>query len=273
MSNILKLPSAEQIDDLLVQNKELINGRINSKGLVLENNNKNTKGILIGVNNTFDTELEVAFEMSKDGIDWFKWFDGFGDEVKLVVGNGNNIYGPIHGFPYLNYSKLLIDNINDLEGSLQEVSYGLPIENISSSQLHPSGQTPDYAFNHQTYNASEDGCYLTLSSSGSYTTYIQIKLLDNEVVTKLSMWGRSGSTTLKDFIVKGSNDGVYFDELFTGTLQRNGTTQEFDIPNTNHYLYYRIDCINNYGFTAVSLQDIRMFTPDISIPVFIQGIL
>lgn len=270
MNNILKLPSAEQIENLSIQNRELASGFITPDGFVFSDI-QNTKSILLGIKSIFEQDLELRFQMSKDGIEWFDWYDGFGEKVIINVKNGNNIIGPIHGFPYLEYARILMINAGDIDGALQEVSYGLPIANISSTQREGNGQTVDYAFNHQTYTVIEEGFILSLIAGEKY---VQVELETSTVVSKISMWGRDGSTTLKNFIIKGSNDGTNFDVLFEGVLERDGTSQSYNIPNNTPYLYYKIDCIDNYGGNSgIAVQDVRLYSADLSVPVFVQGIM
>lgn len=89
------------------------------------------------------------------------------------------------------------------------------------------------------------------------------------------------SSSIKDFLILGSNDNSKFDTLATITNQTNwkqAETRKFTFQNDNSYRYYRCQVLSNNGFTYSDIgqllyaqeNTILTYTPDLSARSFIK---
>jgi SPRY domain./F5/8 type C domain. len=133
---------------------------------------------------------------------------------------------------------------------------------ITTADAYSSGRNPYLAF---------DGVTTTSWSTNSMTIptgghWLQIKFSEKKCINKISLTSYEVSTgypSIKDFTIYGSNDGIQFDSLFTGTQQNNTTKQTYSFSNKVLYGTYRITIPSSYHSSyAVGISEMEMFEDD-----------
>lgn len=74
---------------------------------------------------------------------------------------------------------------------------------------------------------------------------------------------------VKDFVIQGSNDGITFTDLYTGTIPDGaGTIQYVDgIENNSNYIYYRCYVSSTYNSVQVGIIEFELYArTDVAVP-------
>ncbi|WP_342550864.1 discoidin domain-containing protein [Lysinibacillus sp. FSL M8-0216] len=130
----------------------------------------------------------------------------------------------------------------------------------SASGHYGSGYEPYKAFNGTAINASDTW----ISSRNTIVGWIQIDYgaSSPKIANVLELTGRNSSVltdNVKDFNILGSNDSVNFDTLAQIRNQIDWAqveTRRFDFENDKPYRYYRIQVLDNNGYSYVAIGEI-----------------
>lgn len=116
-----------------------------------------------------------------------------------------------------------------------------------------------YSLSYPPSNAI-DGNTTTYWWANGWSNWFQIQLKSERVVTKLRLY--LGSYYIKTFTFSGSNDGNEWIQIggeYTAANTTSAKWYEFDIDNSNSYLYYRIETLATYTTSYFYLYELELY--------------
>lgn len=239
-------------------NMELASGEVKSGETLEIPTTGDSKSILISlkpVTEDYAGECNLHFQAHSHG-EWLDWHDGVGAVVTLPIVKAG-VFGPYQGFPFFGNSRLKVTETN-----------------VAKDQTYTASENPQRA--HRAFNEvhtpSLGADNWNSLNPPSYPVYLQAELNAEKRVQKVMMWGRDGSSTIRDFEVLASNNESEWTKLHDATLQRNGEKQYFEFENDNSYKFYRISIQSTHGGTPITAHDIRMYEV-FKFKVAVQGVL
>ncbi|MGV2886788.1 discoidin domain-containing protein [Paenibacillus taichungensis] len=93
--------------------------------------------------------------------------------------------------------------------------------------------------------------------------WLQVKFKNPKVINGISLISllvTGASHSIKDFELYGSNDGVVFEKLYSGTQLNAITKMYYDFENIKSYSYYRLNILSSYNTTStVGVAEMEIF--------------
>lgn len=93
--------------------------------------------------------------------------------------------------------------------------------------------------------------------------WLQVKFSSPKVINGISLTSllvTGTSHSIKDFELYGSNDGVIFEKLYSGTQLNVITKIDYDFENIKAYSYYRLNILSSYNTTStVGVNEMEIF--------------
>lgn len=202
---------------------------------------------------------EYVIKTSSNGIYTGLFFFNEGNTLSLQGGEIAATHVLTNYIDIITLVPLVIANAN-------MTGYTTPSGEVSASAYASTSSGtyyPWYAFKHEV----QSNIRLIWSSGEVASRWIQYKFDDPVCIIKLTVQnanihdGFSG----KKFIFQASNDGVNFTNLGEYSIDSSVKLykSEYDIPNANSYLYYRLNFTEWYSNNSVEVGCINLYKPDI----------
>lgn len=256
--------------NIIGSNTELIEGKTDE---YLEINSSSEKAIMIAIKGSGDGgDSKLSFQHYVDGFGWMEWLDGEGNIVSVdIKDNINAVLGPFQGFPLFDKGRLIFYS-----------ERSDPDRNAAFNQKYSASVGNDIAYlafneNHsESGGASQQAWHVNDITELDFPFWLTVELDYPQSINKLQVWGRSGLSSVKDFILQGSNDSDDWTDLMSATLLNNNTQQTWEFENQVKYKYYRYFIVNSYGADILRVHDVRLFNTNVGTILFdvkIQGVL
>ena len=117
------------------------------------------------------------------------------------------------------------------------------------------------------------GC-ATIGNTNTYIGYKFTKKVCVKLITLINCCYLSSSASMntqgvKNFIIQASDDGNSWDNIYSGTAaiieNSDNTIQRFIINSNNSYLYWRIYCVDNYGWDSnITIAELGFWGRDVT---------
>lgn len=153
----------------------------------------------------------------------------------------------------IRFTQPLVGNVLGLDPPL-----GYEVRKVDMSSAIFSVQT--------MYSSSYPVSYAIDGDTSNYwigkgsVNWLQAQFKSARVVTKLRLY--LGSYYIKTFTFSGSNDGNEWTQIggeYTAASSTSKKWYEFDIDNSNQYLYYRINTVTTYSTSYFYLYELELY--------------
>lgn len=140
----------------------------------------------------------------------------------------------------------------------QELIYGDDItfdKTFSASGEYDEGHNAPMAFDDLsgTYWLPAQGT----SPVGQWIT-VDMGAYNKKTVEKITLRNRLANVGIKNFDLKGSNDNLNWDTVYSSTATDDTAITSFIFSNSNRYRYYQIYCSSGYSLNTLRITEIEM---------------
>ncbi|WP_342532377.1 discoidin domain-containing protein [Lysinibacillus sp. FSL R5-0849] len=185
------------------------------------------------------------------------------NELTLNIG----VYAGSYSWTYSWALSLTLLRANNKTYSLESISTIHETKMTSNNAPSPlvASASGQYGSGYEAYRAFDGNLNNTWIGAGSLKTgWIQIDygVSSPKIVNVLEITGRNSTVltdNVKDFNILGSNDNVNFDTLAQIRNQIDWAqveTRRFEFKNEKSYRYYRIQVLDNNGYSYVAIGEI-----------------
>jgi fibronectin type 3 domain-containing protein len=238
------------------------------------------------------TAFEIAglqcCDSSNHGGIQLNFYDALGNRVGDVGNYNPGINGKIIIETRLNVAKMTINSSNypatiydfDVFGtntplynkvSITMTSNNSPNPNAISADTNYSTDYPYKAFDGDPTTVRPWWYANTVTPVGGHWLKYDFGSGNGHVVNKLIIKpahfvaGGVPYVSIKDWKFYGSNDGINFTEITSGTKSNDYNNQEFTFPNNTAYRYYRTNVLNAWGSNnLVGIQELQFYQAQVT---------
>lgn len=202
------------------------------------------------------TAIEVAEEWN--ATHWTQ--TTLGEEIE-TVNNSLSLIGDLSTFTNTTYPTLAsLLNFWESRGKITNPNYVALIPKMTSNTL-PSG-VASAETGTEAYKAFDNDDLTYWGSSNGTSSWLQYKFTGAVVANKMSVLPLlSTYIRMKNFTLKGSNDGTNFTDIYTGIYDNpnEAINMDYTFENNTAYLYYRLVIIDRYNVETAGSIAISSF--------------
>lgn len=132
-----------------------------------------------------------------------------------------------------------------------------------TSNNTPSGvaSASSYTSGYEAYGVFNPG-RKWVSNSQTNDQWVQYQFTAPNCAKKVVLTKDTNLNRAKDVIIKGSNDGVIWDNLLSTTLDNTSQSETLIVPNDINYLYYQLYITNTYSSATIALEELQFYGRD-----------
>lgn len=203
--------------------------------------------------NWMDGDIHLSFKHYVEGMGWLDWRNPSNGRLVTLDMNTreHSVFGPFQNFPSLDGGKIVT-----------EFDRGKGIEfKDYSSNIKDNDIDIKKAFDFDT----ETNLIIDLGQDEIEGTWVSMDYEEPINVKTISMWGREGTSTIKDFKLQGSNVSLdasddKWENLLESQLPNDGRLHNMHVSGSDSYRYFRIVIESNHGADTVTLMhDVRLY--------------
>lgn len=129
-----------------------------------------------------------------------------------------------------------------------------------TSDTTPSGvaSASSYTSGYEAYGVFNPG-RKWVSNSQTNDQWVQYQFTAPNCAKKVVLTKDTNLNRAKDVIIKGSNDGVIWDNLLSTTLDNTSQSETLIVPNDINYLYYQLYITNTYSSATIALEELQFY--------------